>query len=377
MSLVEQSDALHARVQAFARAAFVPASAGGFEELALALARFQVRYSPRFARLVEHHASRLDSVDSIPAVPAEAFRLTRVALHSEVLDQVRFVTSGTTDRERGVHAMRRLDTYRTLSVMFGRRALASALGPEPVVVALAEKPSMPPSSSLVTMMQFFMEDFESRGPHTLDERWLMTRTGVNLVGLERAVRVASDQARPLLLLATAFALVSALDQSCHVRFQAPDRTLVMVTGGFKGKTRSIDPELLRSRVAEFFGIDTHAVVGEYGMTELTSQLYEGTAPGADLAGPMGIYLEPPWLRVSAVHPETLEPLSDGEIGLARFVDLGNVDSAVAVLTDDLVRRVGPGIQLLGRRTGSVPRGCSLAIEELLRPTESGAIVDRG
>lgn len=370
MSLLEQSDALHARVQAFARAVFDAGESEGFDELALALARFQARHSSGFARLVEHHASQLDSVDSIPAVPAAAFRLTRVALHAERLDQVRFVTSGTTDAERGVHAMRRLDTYRTLSVAFGKRALASALGPNPLVVALAERPSTPPSSSLTSMMQFFMEDFESNPPATTEARWLLSRAGVDHAGLRRALEQARDQGRPVLLLATAFALVSVLDHMGHARLSAPERSLVMVTGGFKGKSRSIEPELFRNRVAELIGVEARAVVGEYGMTELTSQLYEGTAPGAALEGPMGVYLEPPWLRVSAVHPETFEPLPPGEVGLARFVDLGNVDSAVAVLTDDLVRRAGPGIQLLGRRTGSPPRGCSLAIEELLRPVDS-------
>jgi hypothetical protein len=56
---------------------------------------------------------------------------------------------------------------------------------------------------------------------------------------------------------------------------------------------------------------------------------------------------------------------DGEIGLARFIDLANVDSAVAILTRDLVRRRDGGIELLGRSPGAPPRGCSLAIEALL------------
>jgi hypothetical protein len=56
---------------------------------------------------------------------------------------------------------------------------------------------------------------------------------------------------------------------------------------------------------------------------------------------------------------------DGEIGLARFTDLGNVDSAVCVVTQDLVRRVDGGVELLGRQPGATPRGCSLAIEALL------------
>jgi hypothetical protein len=62
----------------------------------------------------------------------------------------------------------------------------------------------------------------------------------------------------------------------------------------------------------------------------------------------------------------LERLPDGEVGVARFVDLGNVDSAVAIVTDDLIRRVKSGVQLLGRRPSSTPRGCSLALESLVQ-----------
>jgi hypothetical protein len=71
------------------------------------------------------------------------------------------------------------------------------------------------------------------------------------------------------------------------------------------------------------------------------------------------------LRVTPVDPTTLLPVPEGEAGLARFIDLGNVDSAVSVVTQDLVRRVSGGIQLLGRQPGAPPRGCSLAIEALL------------
>jgi hypothetical protein len=106
------------------------------------------------------------------------------------------------------------------------------------------------------------------------------------------------------------------------------------------------------------------VACEYGMTELSSQFYEATIrePGA----PHGVYVEPPWARVVPVHPETLEPVKNGEEGLARIEDLLNVDSAFAVLTRDRVMRVGPaGFVLLGRQTGADPRGCSIAIEEMM------------
>jgi hypothetical protein len=66
-----------------------------------------------------------------------------------------------------------------------------------------------------------------------------------------------------------------------------------------------------------------------------------------------------------VDSTTLEPVPEGEVGIARIIDLGNVDSAVAIQTQDRVRRVPGGIMLLGREMGAPARGCSLAIEEFL------------
>jgi hypothetical protein len=357
MNASVESDALHARVQRFARD---PLAGESFDELALDIARFQERRSAGFARLVAHSGRALDQVASIPAVPAEAFRLTRVAVHPIAEDVARFRTSGTTAAASGVHAMRRLDTYRTLSVGFGRSALESSLGARATVVALALAPGDPPSSSLGCMMRFFMQDFGGAREH-----WLVDDAGVDVERLAELAEQARGKGQPLLVLATAFALVAVLDRLGARVLRCPEATLVMVTGGFKGRTRSVDPAPFRAAVAASFGLDARRVVGEYGMTELTSQLYEGTAPGAELEGPAGVYLEPPWLRVTAVDPATLEPVRSGDTGVARFVDLGNIDSAVAVLTDDLVRRVGPGIELCGRRSASPTRGCSLAVEALV------------
>ena len=81
-------------------------------------------------------------------------------------------------------------------------------------------------------------------------------------------------------------------------------------------------------------------------------------------GGHSVFVEPPWLRVTAVDPITLAPVAEGEVGLARFTDLANVDSSLVVLTQDLVRRVPGGLVLLGRRPGAPLRGCSLAAEAL-------------
>jgi hypothetical protein len=372
--LVRASDALHARVRAFASA--LAESRESFDGLALDIARFQYAHSRGFRALVQAYGGRLDSVEDIPAVPADAFRLGRVAVHPPELDEVRYTTSGTTGAP-GVHAFRTTETYREVSRRFGELALVKTVPGPRVVVALAPPPGPHPTSSLGAMMRTFMDAFDGRalavnpaGASYEAEgagRWLASSAGVDVHGLRRAALVASQRQEPLLVLATAFALAMLLDALPDGKIPAPKKTIIMQTGGFKGRTREIAPERLRSGVARLFRIPKEQVIGEYGMTELTSQLYEGTLPGGPLVAPPGVYVPPPWLRVTPVDPVSLRPVRPGEVGLARFLDLGNVDSAVAVLTQDLVRARGDGIELVGRRAGSVLRGCSLAIEELVAP----------
>jgi hypothetical protein len=363
-ALIQTSDELHERVQRFASGG----SRESFDALALDIARFQAEAAPGFRRLLAARGGKLKSVDDIPAVPSDAFRLARVATYSAELDIVRFHSSGTTGAERGTHVMRRTDTYEQLSLAFGRQALLPSDGSAPLVVALAPAPTTPPSSSLGYMMARFMDSFDGK---PLAARWLLDERGVDLTSLRQAIAAASERAQSLLLLGTAFALVRLLDDLDRARLPLPVGSVVMQTGGFKGKSREVSMEELRSQLSDAFQLPTTRIVGEYGMTELTSQLYEATVAGSGLnalqpnAAP-GVYFEPPWLRVTPVDPVSLAPVTAGDVGLARFVDLGNVDSAVSVVTQDLVRRYDGGIQLLGRQPGAPARGCSLAIEALLR-----------
>ncbi len=371
--LREASDALHERVQAFAAGA-----REDFDELALAIARFQAEASPGYQRLLRARGASLTSADEIVPVPSDAFRLTRVATFAPELDALRFYTSGTTGSERGTHAMRRRDTYEKLSLAFGRRALLGPRG-RAVVVALAPRPEDPPTSSLAYMMARFMEQFDGERLGELEPafssrsgcRWLLREDGVDFANLERASRVAAERGSPVLLLGTAFALVRLVDDRGQHQLSLPPGSVVMQTGGFKGRSREVTLEELRAAVSGALAVEPARVVGEYGMTELTSQLYEASITESELrrahpGAEPGTYFEPPWLRVTPVDPIDLRPVANGEAGLARFTDLGNVDSAVSVVTQDLVRRSGGGIQLLGRQPGAPARGCSLAIEALLR-----------
>ena len=118
-----------------------------------------------------------------------------------------------------------------------------------------------------------------------------------------------------------------------------------------------------SALFEVTGIPGERVVNEYGMTELLSQMYEPIlteGPGA-----AGTHIGPPWLRVRALDPLTLEELPSGEEGLLAFFDLANIGSVCHILTEDLGSVIEGRVHLVGRVLGAEPRGCSRAMDELM------------
>ncbi|MCC6215415.1 MAG: acyl-protein synthetase [Polyangiaceae bacterium] len=372
MSLLEESDLLHARVRRYLAAA---GAAEPFETLALALARFQARWIPGFARLLDARSGSLEELAKVPGVPTDAFRLTRVAVHPPELDEARFETSGTTGARAGVHALRSTATYAAISTWGARRALLPPGVARAVVVGLAPCPGPAGRSSLGWMMRRLVEELDGRALRVdatgaafdADDpaRWLAGGSGVDVAGLERAARVARERAEPLVVLATAFALVRLVDDLDGRRVELPRGSVVMETGGFKGRSREVDPVDLRSAVERALRLAPGHVIGEYGMTELTSQLWEAPPWCASDSPRLRRFRPVPTLRVDPVDPVTLAPVPEGELGIARITDLGNVDSAVVVLAQDQVRRVGDEVELLGRAPGAPARGCSLALESLL------------
>jgi hypothetical protein len=359
-----ESDALHERAQGFVRAFEAGAPMPEpFDDLACDLARFQAAHVPGYARLcgargVRPEALRLAS--EAPAVPTEAFKVARVASFPEPLARVTFRTSGTTLGARGAHAMRRPETYDAAALAFGRTALASGLPQRVPVLVLAPSPAELPESSLSHMLGLFADALGA--PSAASPFYI--RDGIlDVAALDDRIARAIVERTAVLLLGTSFALVHLLDAVGDAGFRLPPGSRVMQTGGFKGKSREVDAAALRSDLASAFAIDPRAIVSEYGMTELSSQFYEGML--TDPSALPGVYVEPPWARVIPVHPESLAPVPEGELGVARIVDLVNVDSAVAVLAADCVRRVRGGFELLGRWPGAPPRGCSLAVDEIL------------
>jgi len=361
---IAESDALHARVREViaehgSRGA-PPLSEVDFDALALDLARFQQRWVAPFGRLV--HARGIDleratSAQAIPAVPTDVFRLARVAAHPASRDERTFRTSGTTSEARGEHALRTTATCRAAAIAWGARLLFPDFDRVHRAIALAPSSSSLPDSSLSFMIDVFADHLGATITHHVDAQL----RAIDLEGLARSCAVARDEGHPVLLFGTSFAFVWALDEGGGLDLRLPFGSRAMLTGGFKGKTREVNEDELRRGLAARFDLRTSHVVGEYGMTELSSQLYDARLEGG--VRPEA-YRAPPWVRVVAVDEVMLEPVPPGQEGIARIVDLANVDSVVAVQTADRVRITEDGVLLFGRLPGATPRGCSLTVEEM-------------
>lgn len=290
-----------------------------FEALAWALHRHQLARSPTLAAFAAG-APTEGPWTAIPALPVDLFRDPGLGVPGAVV----FRTSGTTGG-RGEHPLVDTALYDLASPAW---AAACVPGLPRRAVALVEDLA---DSSLAHMARLL------GSPATFHVEG----------GRVRAAGLTRLPDEPLFVPATAFALAEWLESGPA---PLPAGSVLMVTGGYKGRVRTIDAaELVHVARA---ALRPARVVVEYGMTELSSQLW-GT-PGTP-------FLPPPWLRAVAVDPDGA-PLPPGRVGQLRFVDLCNVDGAVAIETmDEGSVGLDGGVTLRGRLAGAPLRGCSLAI----------------
>jgi len=192
-------------------------------------------------------------------------------------------------------------------------------------------------------------------------------SATTLDALRRGVR----EGQPVFVLGTAFSFVHLLDhlEEQRLHFELPPGSLALETGGYKSRSRSLPKAELHALIAQRLGISPAHVVSEYGMSELSSQAYDGPVGGEwrmtrEAITTRRMYF-PPWCRVQIISPETGSEAGEGETGLIRVFDLANVYSVMAIQTEDLGIRRGDGFELIGRAALAEPRGCSLmAVENL-------------
>jgi hypothetical protein len=363
----------------------------------------------------------------IPAVPTAAFKELDLTCLAPDQRTTVFHSSGTTEQRpsRHFHSPESLKLYEALLWPWFEQNISVNLEfriQNSELLVLTPPPDQAPHSSLVHMFEtvrrklgatdtVFVGRLAADGAWTLDFDRAMAALGNNPPS---AIR------HPKLILGTAFSFVHLLDYLAErkLQFQLPAGSRVMETGGYKNRSRSLPKTGLHQLISQRLGVPPSQIVCEYGMSELSSQAYDGTIQTNDLnlphPGPLpkerenrhqsaGESVEfrhskertllfpllegegqgegkravkphcfcfPPWARVQIISPETGREVADGETGLIRVFDLANVFSVMAIQTEDLGIRRGDGFELVGRAALAEPRGCSLMAHSALRAPHS-------
>jgi len=345
-----------------------------FDDLALAAFAWSHQRVAPYARLCDERGRTPGTVSSwqqIPALPATAFKTLDVGIAGpDDADALTFRSSGTTggdgvgesgegdDDDRAVHRHPFPDLYRaTVDAAFP--AVCPLALARPAILALVPTLEQAPDSSLAFMVDHLVSRFGGEASaHAFGKR------GVDARVLRSWCGARQRGGQPVLVLATTFALADAVDalERFGLRFRLPPGSAVMDTGGYKGRRREVTRPELVERVGQYLGVPAARIFSEYGMTELTSQLYTRTLVD-DEAAP-DLYAAPHWVRVTTVDPASLEAAPEGADGLVSVLDLANLGSALHLLTEDLGRLEPGGLRLVGRAAGADLRGCSLAVEAL-------------
>lgn len=337
-----------------------------FDRLACAVFTFQYeRCAPyrAYCDRVKWTPQNVAHWKQIPAVPTSAFKnfaLTCFPVKEAIAE---FHTSGTTREKAGKHYLRTVELYEAAI----RPNFAAHLVPTnkrlPMMI-LMPSPQEAPHSSLSHMMGVVAREFGAENSEFYMED--------GVLHVERVVRDLSEAQvarQPVFLLGTAFAFVHLLDHLAQqrLRFEMAEGSRVMETGGFKGRSRELPKADLYALIERLIGIPKTRIVNEYGMTELSTQFYDGTLQANH---PTDCKAPPPWARVVVIDPNTGRETAKNERGLIRVYDLANMWSILCIQTEDLgVTRSESAsgtnsFEVLGRAAGAEVRGCSLTAEDL-------------
>lgn len=316
-----------------------PTSGGAvFESLALRLFAYQYAHNLPYQRFCNGRGQTPATVErwqDIPAAPAAAFKRFALTCVPESECPVVFHSSGTTGSETSRHFMsaEALELYKTSLIAGYERHF-----PSQPLLALMPPPDMAPHSSLSFMLE------------TLGAEFIWGESSTS-----QLQSTLSSLATPCTVFGTAFAFVNYFDATQGERFSLDEGSLVIETGGFKGRSREVEKSELYALFTERLGVTPAHCFSEYGMSELASQFYSQGVDGPKLA--------PPWLRTRILDPVTGTDTAPGQPGLLAHYDLANYNSVLAIQTEDMgVWDEREGFQLLGRAPGAVLRGCSLLAE---------------
>ena len=310
-----------------------------FEDIALSIFKHQFENNKvyrSFCDLLYKHSSEVKSIEEIPFLPIQFFKSHRVI--SSIKDiQETFTSSGTTGEISSKHFVTGIDLYEQSF----RKGFQHFYGNIEDYVVLALLPSYleRDGSSLIYMVNDMIAN--SKQP---ESGFYLN----NLGALKNTLIDLDSQNKKTLLIGVSFALLDFVET---YRLELKN-TIIMETGGMKGKRKELIRVELHETLKQGFGVNT--IHSEYGMTELLSQAY---SRGNSL------FKTPPWMQVLTRDTEdALTIQAYGKTGGINIIDLANINSCAFIATQDLGKVYKDGsFEVMGRFDNSDIRGCNLMV----------------
>jgi hypothetical protein len=345
-----------------------------YNELALKLFQYQFKHNKAYKKFCQARKRTPLTVKrwiDIPPMPIQGYK--ELTLSCEPIEEAEaiFMTSGTTNPEaKGKNYHPDLTVWdASMKGPFKRFVVPDC--EKMTIFVLSPAEDLNQNSSLSRYLSNAVSYFG-----TENSEFFFSEEGLNFERLVSQLKRCEEKREPVMLMGASFAYVHILDylKEKQIKFQLPEKSRIFDTGGFKGQSREVDMEQLYTEFQTYFQIGRDKCINMYGMTELSSQIYDQTIVSS--------YLHPsvihdkaaaPWIKTVILNTETLEPVQEGEKGVIAHYDLANWNSCLALLTEDLGYQTENGFVLLGRIKDSEARGCSIAVDQLIQSNSGGAV----
>jgi phenylacetate-coenzyme A ligase PaaK-like adenylate-forming protein len=287
-----------------------------------------------FCDLIHKHPSDVTKVEQIPFLPIQFFKTREVLSSVEEIDEI-FTSSGTTGSITSKHFVTDINLYKE-SYLKGFVHFYGNIE-EYAVLALLPNYLERNGSSLV----FMVDDLIAKSKNSESGFYLN-----NIDELAKKLIYLEEKGQKILLIGVSFALLDLIEKH---QFNLKN-TIVMETGGMKGRRKELIRNELHQLLQKGFGVDE--VHSEYGMTELLSQAYSKGS---------GVFETPPWMKILARDTEdALTILPSGKAGGINVIDLANYNSCSFIATQDLGKvHENETFEIIGRFDNSDIRGCNL------------------
>ncbi|MBT8244831.1 MAG: acyl transferase [Winogradskyella sp.] len=310
-----------------------------FKAMALKVFKFQFENNHvyrSFCDLLFKHPSDITKVEDIPFLPIQFFKSHSILSSKNNIEKT-FSSSGTTGSVTSKHHVTDLKLYEESF----RKGFQHFYGTIEDYVVLALLPSYleREGSSLVYMVKDFIK--ESKHP---ESGFYLN----NLDELSKTLKQLESRGQKTLLIGVSFALLDLVEKE---KFDLKS-TIVMETGGMKGRRKEVIRTELHQVLSSGFGVNK--IHSEYGMTELLSQAYSKGH---------GVFECLPWMKIFTRDTEdALSIQKKNKSGGINIIDLANINSCSFIAVQDLGKVYNDGtFEVIGRFDNSDVRGCNLMV----------------